>query len=61
VDCGIEISLKSKRCKKCGSVYNKNNFTKRPVTKDELLKLIKTKSFVEIGKMYNVSDNAVRK
>jgi hypothetical protein len=26
-----------------------------------LLELIKTKSFKEIGKIYNVSDNAIRK
>ena len=30
-------------------------------TKEKLLKLIYEKSFVEIGKMYNVSDNTIRK
>lgn len=31
------------------------------ITKEELNKLIHEKSFVEIGRMYNVSDNAIRK
>ncbi|QIW89910.1 HNH endonuclease [Bacillus phage Izhevsk] len=34
--------------------------SERP-NKDDLLNLIKTKSFIDIGKMYGVSDNAVRK
>lgn len=34
--------------------------SERP-SKEELLTLIKTKSFVHIGKMYGVSDNAIRK
>jgi hypothetical protein len=29
--------------------------------KDELLKLIMTKPFTEIGRMYGVTDNAIRK
>jgi hypothetical protein len=43
------------------ATYNKSQNTSRPVTKEQLFDLIKTKSFTEIGKMYNVSDNAVRK
>lgn len=42
----------------CRDVANRK--VERP-TKDELLNLIKTKTFVEIGKSYDVSDNAVRK
>lgn len=61
IDCGTTISNKSKRCRKCVATYNKNHNTSRPVTKEQLFDLIKTKSFTEIGKMYNVSDNAVRK
>lgn len=64
------------KCKTCGKdfeTYDKNQIycsheccslsqrkVERP-SKDELLKLIKTTSFLQIGKLYGVSDNAVRK
>ena len=35
--------------------------TDKPATKEELKKLIREKSFVDIGKQYNVTDNAIRK
>lgn len=38
--------------------YTRNN---EKITKYELIKLLSKYSFVEIGKLYNVSDNAVRK
>lgn len=44
--------------KKCAGEFSRK--VKRP-SKDELAALIKTKSFLELGKMYSVSDNAVRK
>lgn len=34
---------------------------KRKISREELKKLIRQKSFVEIGKMFDVSDNAIRK
>ena len=40
-------------------VINQNK-TKR-IPKDELKKLIRIKSFTSIGKMFNVTDNAIRK
>lgn len=44
---------------------NETNVSKRKVinrpTKEALLELIKNNSFVEIGKMFNVSDSAIRK
>lgn len=43
---------------KCFSLSQRR--VERP-TKDELLNLIKTESFLEIGRMYGVSDNAIRK
>ncbi|AKQ08545.1 HNH endonuclease [Bacillus phage PBC2] len=68
----IEIKI----CKQCNNEYehhrNGEKFcskecfdkfqrkTKRP-SKDELEVLIKTKSFIQIGKDFGVSDNAVRK
>lgn len=60
VDCGKKISLNAKRCVDC---YNKDiSFdNNNRITREELKSLIRTKSFVEIGKMYNVSDNAIRK
>ena len=56
--CNInEISVSSKMCIDCFSKERRKNIPE----KDILEKLIKEKSFVQIGKMYGVSDNAVRK
>lgn len=56
--CGAEISKGAQFCKKClGEEHRKTN---RP-SKEELFELIKTLPFTEIGKMYGVTDNAVRK
>lgn len=57
-DCGKEISKSAKRCEECSHIAGRKVI--RP-TKDELQSLINQKSFVEIGKMYDVSDNTVRK
>jgi hypothetical protein len=46
--CSTECSSKSQRR------------TERP-TKEELYEMIKTKSFIQIGEYYGVSDNAIRK
>jgi hypothetical protein len=53
---------RSSKLKICSSCFNKSNrkVENRP-SKEELLNLILNMSFVEIGKKYNVSDNAVRK
>lgn len=57
--CGCEITNKANVCVKC---YNmKSRKVKDRPSKEELLKLIKTKSFLEIGRIYGVSDNAIRK
>jgi 5-methylcytosine-specific restriction endonuclease McrA len=56
--CGREIGVKSKICKKCSS------FKKRkmpPISDVELLNFVTNLSFVEIGRKFNVSDNTVRK
>ena len=65
VDCGVKINRRSTRCVKCFAKYNNATFKKDPnrkyPTKEELSKLILEKTFVEIGEMYGVKDNAVRK
>ena len=48
----------SSMCKKCSRI--KQRKVDRP-SKEELFELIKTTSFLQIGKVYGVSDNAVRK
>lgn len=55
--CGEQKSYRAKLCFNC---FNKNRIKDTPVKKEELSKLIKNYSFTEIGKMYNVSDNAIR-
>ena len=64
-DCGRPIGNNSEYCKYCSPKHRPNPSIKvkeenRP-SKQELLKLIKTKPFTEIGKMYGVTDNAIRK
>lgn len=63
IDCGVEICNASTRCNSCARktrVKYKVLPKDRP-SKEELSILIKTKSFVDIGKIYGVSDNAIRK
>lgn len=66
-NCGKIISHKSYKCRKCASKENGKQFQRIPKTgtmhlsKELLLDLIQKHPFVQIGKMYNVSDNAIRK
>lgn len=56
--CGKPIGKTSKYCPSCNGLIHRK--TMRP-SREELKNLIRTNSFVQIGKMFNVSDNAIRK
>ena len=58
LDCGKEITYRAIRCVECD--HKNQRKTIRP-ERELLKKLIREKSFCEIGKNYNVSDNAIRK
>ena len=55
--CGKIISNNAKTCREC---YNKEK-QKMIITRQELKNLIRHTSFVEIGRRFNVSDNAIKK
>ena len=59
IDCGCPICIEAIRCVNC----NKKNRQKQSAIPDRntLKNKIRTKSFVQIGKEFFVSDNAVRK
>lgn len=57
IDCGKEITYGSTRCVKCERKTRRQN----NISREELKQLIRTQSFVNIGKSFNVSDNAIRK
>lgn len=59
--CGAIIHKNSNKCTKCASLENSNSRRKFEATKEELEKLIKEKPMTVIGKMFGVSDNAIRK
>ena len=61
LDCGKEIKKDSKRCNKCSSILNNKNQRKFEVSKEELIELIAQYPMTKIGKMFNVSDNSIRK
>lgn len=62
IKCDREITQYSKCCRKCvdhtNPIMHKRKFE---ISKEELEKLLKTNSKVKIGKMYGVSDNAIKK
>lgn len=58
--CPLCENLKSKTSKLCYECNLKNKSKNIP-SKDDLEKLIYNTSFLQIGRIYNVSDNAVRK
>lgn len=57
IKCGTQISANATFCVNCYKEKRRINIPDRDILKS----LIREKSFVEIGKMYNVSDNAIRK
>ena len=60
IDCGKALKeSRAKRCKKC-SAFARRKVKERP-SKDELRELLQTNSYVTVGKMFNVSDNTIRK
>lgn len=61
VDCGKEISKGSIRCVSCESSKRIVPLENMSVTREELKSLIRKQSFCEIGRQFNVSDNAIRK
>ena len=60
-DCGKEISKGSTRCEKCYSLAQIIPLEEMPVTREELKQLIRTQPFTQIGKRFQMTDNAVRK
>ena len=56
--CGKLISNNTTYCRECFSIAQR--VVERP-SREELKQLIRTKSFVSIGKSYGVTDNAIRK
>lgn len=57
-DCGKEISSKGTRCPEC---YAKNSRKVERPERNELKEMIRTKSFLEIGRFFEVSNNTIRK
>ena len=64
IDCGKEICNSSTRCNSCARKARGLIYKVKPEdqpSKEELFILIKTKSFKEIGRIYGVTDSAIRK
>lgn len=57
-ECGKEISYSANLCKECYYLFLRR--TTWP-SREELKLLIRSKSFTEIGKIYGVSDNSIKK
>lgn len=60
MDCGKQISLEAIRCASCAAKKQVRKVENRP-TREQLKNMIRTLSFLEIGRKYEVSDNTIRK
>lgn len=58
ISCGKEISRRASQCSNC--LHLSQRITIRP-SREELKELIYTTPFTSIGKMYDVTDNTIRK
>ena len=58
VDCGRPVWKKATRCRVC---ENKHRVTIKPVDRNGLKELIRNVSFAEIGRMYKVTINTIKK
>lgn len=62
IDCGAEVSTKNTiRCQACQAKHQSIALEDMLVTREQLKQLIRTTPFTQIGKQFNVSDNAIRK
>lgn len=61
IDCGKKICNNSIRCNNCNNKYKTIPLEKMKVSREELKQLIRTTSFLQIGKQFQVSDNTIRK
>ena len=58
IDCGVLISKESLRCRKCENLHR---IQPKQIPREELKNLIRTMPFTQIGKQFNITDNAIRK
>jgi len=61
IDCNIEIYRSSRRCKPCSVTFKRQEYIKSLPDPITLINQIKALGYVKTGKLYNVSDNAIRK
>lgn len=66
--CNKNKMIRGRKVSRCKECYNKerrsellDRLNQKGINKDSLYKLLLNNSFLEVGKMFNVSDNAVRK
>lgn len=60
-DCGSHKNRYAVKCIKCSNIENNKKHRKFEISKEELESLIREKPMTAIGKIYGVSDNAVKK
>ena len=60
-DCGKEMCRGAIRCKECDTKKRIVPLEEMPVTREELKSLIRTKPFTEVGKIFGITDNGIRK
>ncbi len=61
IDCGKEITKNATRCVDCANKIRKKVSREDMPTREELKEKIRNQSFLQIGRDYGVSDNAIRK